>query len=289
MTARGAAPALDHPGWLTDEHGHARRAFRSGDTLWAAIYKPTDTTFSPTIKIIQPGAVAKNPIIDWFDPAILPPVLRNATPVHDGVRICRIRNPSLWDALIPPILRQRRAATEAASQYRRLCATFGRTVTTTAGPALLPPPPETMAVLPDQAFIELGMRGKQEHLRTAAEACLNHADHWATLSPTELFTELQTVTYIGAASAGAAVADLTNDYSFCTIPAHIAYQHWQKLVADPCNTPTQDDFTTVWTNLTQEQRSTLIVVILTGMTLPNTNSDASATIGAARMSRAAAS
>jgi len=216
-------------------------------------------------------------------------VLHNVTPVRDILQIWRIRNPSLWDALIPPLLHQRRTATEAANQYRRLCATHGRTITTTAGPALLPPLPETVAVLPDQAFIDLQTRGKQEHLRTAAEAYLKHADHWATLSPANLFTELQTVTYVGAATAGAAVADLTNDYSFHTLPAHTAYHHWQKLVADPCDTPTQDDFTNAWTHLTQEQRSTLIVVILTGMKLPNTTSDTGATNGTARMSRAAAS
>jgi DNA-3-methyladenine glycosylase II len=263
MTPRTAAVAVDHPGWLTNHHGHTRRASHTGDTLWAAIHKPTATTFTPTIEIIQPGTVTKNPIIDRFDPTILPPVLHHATPVRDNVPIGRIRNPSLWDALIPPLLHQRRTATEAANQYRRLCATHGRTITTTAGPALLPPHPETVAVLPDQTFIDLRLRGKQEHLRTAAKAYLTHADHWATLSPAELFTELQTIPYIGAATAGTAVADLTNDYSFHTLPAHTAYHHWQKLVADPCDTPTQDDFTTAWTQLDHEQRSTLIVILLT--------------------------
>jgi DNA-3-methyladenine glycosylase II len=192
--------ALDHPGWLTNQHGHARRTFHSGDAIWALIHKPTDTVFTTTIEIIQPGATNEYPIADWFDPTTLPPVFHNATPLRDGVRLCRVRNPSLWDALIPPILHQRRTVTEAARQYRRLCATHGRTITTTTGPALLPPAPETVAVLPDQAFIDLSMRGKQEHLRTAAEAYLKHADAWAILSPTELFAELQTVTYIGAAT-----------------------------------------------------------------------------------------
>lgn len=283
------ALVLDHPGWLTDGHGHARRAFTINDTLWTVTREPTNAMLTANIDITQPTIIYEHPIIDWFDPTILPSAFRSATLIRDGIRICRIRNPSIWDALIPPILHQRRTVTEAAKQYRRLCAAHGRTITSIASSAHLPPHPETVATLPDDAFFELGMRGKQEHLRTAAEAYLRHADHWASLSPAELFTELQTVTYIGAATAGAAVADLTNDYSFCTIPAHTAYHHWQKLVADPGNTPTQDDFTTAWTHLTQEQRSTLIVVILTGITLSNTNSDASATIGAARMSRAAAS
>jgi hypothetical protein len=286
MTPRRAAIAVDHPGWLTNHHGHARRAFHSHDTLWAAICKPADTTGTPTIEIIRPGTVTKNPIIDWFDPTILPPVFHHATPIRDNIQIGRIRNPSLWDALIPPLLHQRRTVTEAANQYRRLCAAHGRTITTTAGTALLPPPPETVASLPDQTFTDLRIGGKQEHLRTAADTYLTHADRWATLSPATLFTELQTVPYIGAATAGTAVADLTNDYSFHTLPAHTAYYRWQKLVADPCDTPTQDDFAYAWTDLTPEQRSTLIVVILTSMKSPDNSSHVSAPNGAARMSRA---
>lgn len=286
MTPRPTALAVDHPGWLTNHHGHTRRAFHSGDTLWVAVYKPNGTPFTPTIEIIQPGTITKNPIIDRFDPTVLPPLFHHATPVRDNVQLGRIRNPSLWDALIPPLLHQRRTVIEAANQYRRLCAAHGRTITTTAGTALLPPCPETVAVLPDQVFIDLRIRGKQEHLRTAAKAYLTHADHWAALSPADLFAELQTVPYIGAATAGAAVADLTNDYSFHTLPAHTAYHRWQKLVADPGDTPTQDDFTTTWTHLTPEQRSTLIIVILTTITLPHNTSDADK---AAHMSHAAAS
>jgi hypothetical protein len=64
------------------------------------------------------------------------------------------------------------------------------------------------------------------------------------------------------ATASAAVADITNDYTFCTPPAHIIYRHWQKLITTPGDTPTQDDFVTAWANLNHEQRSTLIALVL---------------------------
>jgi DNA-3-methyladenine glycosylase II len=260
--ASRSAMALDHPGWLTDDHGHARRAFKSGDMLWAVTCDPTNVWLDPHIEIIQPGKTTEQPAADWFDPTTLPKLFHTAQPIREGVRICRIRNPSLWDALLPPILHQRRTVSHAAKQYRGLCAADGHRIATTAGPVLLPPTPETVAVLPDQAFFELGMRGKQEHLRSAAEAYLKHADRWATLSPAALFTALQTVTYIGAATAGAAVADITNDHSFSTIHPHIAYRHWQRLVTALTDIPTQDDFVNAWTHLSQKQRSTLLVLLL---------------------------
>lgn len=260
-----SAMALDHPGWLTDDHGRARRAFKSGDMLWAVTCDPTNVWLDPHIEIIQPGKTTEQPAADWFDPTTLPMLFHTAQPIREGVRLCRVRNPSLWDALIPPILRQRRRAVDAARQYRRLCVNHGHTVVTTTGPAFLPPDPEIVVALPDSAFIELKARDKRDRLRTVAEAYLKQADHWATLSPAELFADLQTVTYIGASTAGAAVADITNDYSFSTIPVHIAYRHWQDYFAPAGGNPTEHDFTEAWTNLSQEQRSTLTVLLLTAM------------------------
>jgi DNA-3-methyladenine glycosylase II len=255
--------ALDHPGWLTDEHGRARRAFHTGDTVWAITHAPGDATFKPIVEIIQSSTSITYPVVDWFDLTVLPADFDGAQQVRDGVHIGRVRSPSLWDALIPPILRQRRSARAAVQQYRSLCIEHGRVISTSAGPALLPPAPEIVVTFPDEVFNELGLRGKQQHLRTAAEAYLKHADHWATLSPTDLYTDLQNITYIGAATASAAVADTTNDHSFTTIHPHIAYRYWQKLVTPPRQPPTPDEFTNAWMNLGREQRSALTVLIRT--------------------------
>jgi DNA-3-methyladenine glycosylase II len=269
MTSRTAISpstmALDHPGWLADERGRARRVFRVSDTLWAVVCEPVNAGFEPAFEIVRPGVMTAHPMADWFNPATLPIVFHTAPPVHDGVQLCRIRNPDLWEALIPPILRQRRRATDAAKQYRRLCLNHGNVIDTTAGPTLLPPDPETVAALPDSAFIDLGVRDKREHLRTVAEAYLKQADRWGDLSPAELFIDLQTVTYIGAATAGATVADLTNDYSFLPTPTDIAYRYWQRYLAPAGDHLSQREFAEAWVHLSREQRSTLTVLLLAAM------------------------
>ena len=109
----------------------------------------------------------------------------------------------------------------------------GSIIATTAGLTLLPPTPEIVAGLPDDTFIKLGMRDKRKALRAAAEACLNRAHEWDGLSPARLFTQLQTVSHVGQWTAGAVVADVTNDYSFYATPVDMAYRQWKESLAPP--------------------------------------------------------
>lgn len=261
--------SLDHPGWRRDGSGCARRGFRSGDALWAVICEPTSVTFAPSIEVVRRSDVAvARPVVDWFDSTTLPTIFRAASSLRDRGRVHRVRNPDLWDALIPPILRQRRRADDAERAYRRFCEAHGSTVITTAGPTVLPADPEMVVALPDEAFITLGLRGKEEPLRTVAEAYLKRAANWKQLPPAELFAELQTVTGIGAWTAGVAVADITNDHSFYKIPGYIAYHRWQERLAETDSSLTESDFVEAWKKMNNEQLSTLTVLLLASTLTP---------------------
>lgn len=262
--------SLDHPGWFHDDSGRTRRGFRTDDTLWAIICEPTSITFTPPVEVVRRPDAALTPlVVDWFDSTTLPTIFRAAISVRDWRRVHRVRNPDLWDAMIPPILRQRRRANDAKRAYRRLCEAHGTTtIITTAGPTVLPPDPETVVALPNEAFITLGLRGKEEPLRAIAEAYLKQTANWKQLPPAELFTELQTVPGIGTWTAGAAIADITNDHSFHKIPAYIAYRRWQEKFAEADSGLTEPDFVKAWKRLNNEQLSTLTVLLLTSTPVP---------------------
>jgi DNA-3-methyladenine glycosylase II len=256
---------LDHPGWLLSPDGRVRRAFRDGETLWTVTCDPAGDTSTATVEIHSRTPTDKADILargDWFDPATLPDILRTLEPIRDVGRIRRVRNPDLWDALLPPILRQRSRADDASRMYRRLCETYGRTVTTEAGPALLAPRPETVAELPDSAFNEIRLRGKSKPLRMVAKAYLSRAKSWTVLTPAELFAELQTIPYVGRWTAGVAVADVTNDYSFYALAWPSGCARWQKLFTATSTDLTESGFKEVWAQLDRRQLSTLVLLAL---------------------------
>lgn len=255
--------SLDHPGWLRETCGRVRRAFRFDNTVCTAICEAQHVTFEPAVETGTPAdATTMSSLIDWFDSASLPASFRATVPFWHDTRVQRVRNPDLWDALLPPIFRQRRRAQDVESLYRRFCINHGSIIATTAGLTLLPPTPETVAGLPDDAFIQLGMRDKRRPLRAAAEACLNRASEWDELPPGKLFAGLQTVRHVGRWTAGAAVADHTNDYSFYTLPVDVAYRQWKEFLAPPSVDLSEQDFVQAWATLHYGHRSTLIALIL---------------------------
>lgn len=253
--------ALDHPGWITEASGRVRRAFRHGNTTWVAICESDQVAFEPTVQTSSPAdTTVMTALIDWFDPSILPEFFHPTTAY--GARVQRVRNPDLWDALLPPILRQRRAANHAERIYRQLCIDHGSIVPTTAGLTLLPPTAKTVANLPDEAFINLGIRDKRQSLRAAAEAALDRAPTWTNLPPSQLFTELQTIPHIGAWTAGAIVADTTNDHSHYSIPVDAAHRRWKEFLTLPSAAQSERDFSEAWATLDRPQRSTLVALLL---------------------------
>lgn len=251
--------SLDHPGWLGDAQGRVRRVFRVGSTIWTAICGLDDITFEPAN---EHGNTATAPIIDRFDPSSLPSYFRATVPFRDNTCVQRVRNPDPWDALLSPLFRQRRGPDDAKLLYRQFCAEHGTVIVTEAGPALLPPTPETVAELPEAAFTKLRIPDKRRPLHAAATAYLARASHWDSLAPDRLFTELQTISYVNAWTAGTVVADITNDYSFYVLPADVAYLQWTKFLARPPVELPHEEFAQLWETLSCAHRSTLNLLLL---------------------------
>ena len=255
--ASASSMLLDHPGWFKDDNGRVRRAFRSGGEIRTAVCDSINIAFDP-VRTTD----AMRSLVDRFDLRMLPEFFRTARPTKEGRCVLRLRNPDLWDALLVPIFRQRRRADEAARLYRRFCLNHGSFIDTKAGLALLSPTSETVITLADEAFVKLKIRDRRQPLRSVAEAYLKHSVDWEKLSPAKLFTELQTVSYVGVWTAGAAVADITNNYSFYPIPIDIAYRRWNDLHAANLADIPEQRFAEEWAALTFEQLSMLTVLIV---------------------------
>lgn len=270
--------ALDHPGWIKEAGGRVRRAFRCGNTTWTAICESGHIAVEHIGETSSPGDTPA--LIDWFDPVVLPEFFHPATAY--GARIQRIRNPDPWDAFLPPILGQRRSRSHAERVYRQLCIGHGSVVATMAGLTLLPPTAETVLALPDDAFVKLGIRDKRQSLRVAAKAALDHAPEWVDLPPSGLFIELQAIPYVGVWTAGAIVADITNDHSFYSIPTDVVYRRWKEFLADPSAGGSEHDFADAWVLLNREQRSTLVALLVAA---PVRRPTADRLVGASRGAR----
>jgi DNA-3-methyladenine glycosylase II len=259
--ASASSMLLDHPGWFKDDSGRVRRAFRSGGETWTAVSDSTNIAFASASDAVRSISSMRS-LVDSFDLTALPGFFCTAKPIADGRCVQRLRNPDLWDALLIPVFRQRRRADDAARMYRRFCINHGNVIETKAGLALLPPTPETVITLPDESFIKLKMRDKRQPLRVVAEAYLKQAGDWENLSTFELLTELQTVSYVGAWTAGATVADITNNYSFCPPPVDVAYRRWHDLHVANTVAISEQTFAEAWAALTDKQLSTLTLLLL---------------------------
>jgi DNA-3-methyladenine glycosylase II len=99
------------------------------------------------------------------------------------------------------------------------------------------------------------MAFKARPLRTAAEACLEFGAKWAELDPAGLVTEVQNVPHVGPWTAGATVADLTNDYTLYPF-ADLAVRTWAKRLTPQRRWPdTEPEFAQAWARLAGDQLS----------------------------------
>lgn len=245
---------LDHPSWLSIDAGTAYRAVRSGDSVWALTCVPCDAGGHVTAACLVSGA-GDPPMMDVTDPATLTGVRAVVAPLREAGTVARWCNPDVWDALATSIVRQVIRAGQARRLYRAFCRAHGEPVTTLLGETWLFPTPETVLGLPDTAFAGLGMAFKRRPLRAAAEAWLEFGQKWAELDPASLVAEVQAVPRIGPWTAGASVADFTNDYSLYPF-ADLAVRTWAKRLASGRTWPeTEADFARVWARLAGDQLS----------------------------------
>ncbi|MGQ0840581.1 hypothetical protein [Actinokineospora sp.] len=202
------------------------------------------------------------PVVDVVDPAtvIAPGAL--VDPLRVDGPVGRLRNPDLWEALATSIVRQVIRAGQARKLYRGFCQAHGEQVDTVAGPAPLFPTPETVLALPDDEFVRLGMKFFRRALRAGAEAHNKFGDDWSTLTAERLVVELQTVPRIGPWSAGATVADLTNDYRLYPY-SDLAVRTWAARLAPSIEwAEAERDFAKQWRSLIGDGLSELTLLTL---------------------------
>lgn len=252
---------LDHPGWLKSPDGRVRRAFRDGDQTWSIVCDPLTGDDSPTSAEVSPSAASSKATGDWFDPATLPPPLCDAAPIRTIGRRFRVRNHDLWDALLPLMLRHRRRAIDATRSYRDLCDAHGTSLSTNGNRALLAPRPEIVAGLSDHAFKALGLRGMGARLRTVAAGCATRSNTWRRLSHAELFLDLQAIPYVGMWTAGAAMADLTNNFGYYTFGGTPAHRSPHEILNEIIRQLCPHEFIAGAPKVTSEQLSTLVGLV----------------------------
>lgn len=252
---------LDHPSWLVADDGSAGRAVRCGSSVWTATCSPPDDA-GRQVHIKRHSGDGPAPTVDVIDPASLAGTDAVAAGLRAAGPVARLRNPDLWDAIATSIVRQVIRAGQARKLYRAFCHEHGDHVVTTAGTVDLFPSPDTVVRIPDAEFARMGMSFKRRPLRAAAQAYLEFGPKWTKMDPQRLVAEIQTVPRIGPWTAGATVADATNDYALYPF-ADLAVRTWAKRLASGRNWPeTEPEFARVWQGLAKEQLATWTLLTL---------------------------
>jgi DNA-3-methyladenine glycosylase II len=205
------------------------------------------------VRIVGDTDVA--PVIDTVDPVTVMGDAVVCDPLRADGPVARLRTSDIWEALATSVIRQVIRAAQARKLYRTFCETYGEQVETAAGPAQLFPTPDTVLALSDDEFASLGMKFFIRALRAAAEAYLKFGQGWAGLSAAQLVAEVQTVPRIGPWTAGATVADVTNDFSFYPF-ADLAVRTWAQRLAPSLTWPeTEREFGRAWQAMAGERLS----------------------------------
>lgn len=177
--------------------------------------------------------------------------------------VARFRTRDLWEAIATAIIRQVIRAAQAKRLYRDFCSAYGERITHLNGDGYaLFPAAETVLGLTDAQFASIGLSFKHSTLRTAAEAYLKYEARWRELPPDALVQELQRLPRIGAWTAGAAVADFTNDFAYYPY-ADLAVRTWSMRAA-PSYPWLRNEraFARQWRQLAGDQLSILTLLTL---------------------------
>ncbi|MGW4498593.1 hypothetical protein ACWENR_08240 [Micromonospora sp. NPDC004336] len=249
----------DHPAWHTDDDGFHRLVTTDSGAAWLL----TANGWLITDRAVS--GEGPRPIVDTFAP---PPAAQpQAAPIHGPLAalgtVARLRNPSLWDALATAIVRQVIRAGQARRLYREFCVRFGPGVALSDETDIHAfPSPDRVLTLSDGDFTQCGMAFKRRPLRHAAQAFLAHGPTWSNLSPSVLVKELQTIPGIGPWSAGAAVADWSNDWALYPY-GDLAVRTWARR-ANPDHPWPGDEpsFVRAWQRVTGDDLATYTLLTL---------------------------
>lgn len=246
---------LDHPGWLRGDDGRARRVLRSAGSVWSVICTPVPDGGHLVDLVRLAGDTDIAPAVDTVDPRTLVGDVAVCEPLRGDGPVARVRTSDVWEALGTAVSRQVIKAATARENYRRFCEAYGERYDTAAGPAWLFPTPETVLALSDDEFDVLRMKFFRGALRSAAEASLKAADDWAGMTGEQLAAAVQSVRRIGPWTAGATVADVTNDYSLYPF-ADLAVRTWAGKLAPSVDWPKPEpEFGRVWQAMAGAQLS----------------------------------
>lgn len=213
----------DHPGWQETSGGTWVRVMRRSTERWLLTWHAGDEVVSTTS---AGGGNGLPPVVDRIEPVVPVGALAVLTPaVEETGPVLRARNGDLWDAIGTAIIRQVIRAGQARIMYDRFCGAHGEAVATPYGVRHLFPSPEVVVALPVEAFAELGMAFKRRPLAAAAEAYIGNAEKWEQLDPLTVVKALQSVPRIGPWTAGAAIADVSGDFSLYPY-ADLAVRTW---------------------------------------------------------------
>ena len=251
----------EHPSWMPSPAGQQRIVTVDG-CLWLVRAAGASLDVEPI------GAAGSRPprrdvfVLRQSQPG---EVAELATALGGLGPVLRIRNEDLWDALGTAILRQVIRASQSKRLYRAFCAAHGRTVLLPGGEqgALFPTWSQVLA-LGDEDFGRLGLAFKRRPLRQAAEAFGSHGSRWASLPPATLVEELQRVPGIGAWTAGAAVADWSNDWTLYPY-ADLAVRTWARRAAPGHAWPDGETrFGGYWRSLTADLSALTVLTLAWG-------------------------
>ncbi|MEV7092846.1 hypothetical protein AB0M80_08350 [Amycolatopsis sp. NPDC051045] len=246
---------LDHPGWLSEDNGRARRVLRSSGSVWSVICTPEAAGGYLVDLVRLAGDTDVAPIIDTINPLTLVGDVAVCEPLRAAGPVARVRTSDVWEALGTAVTRQVVRAATARQKYRAFCEAYGERYETAAGPAWLFPSPETVLALSDDEFDVLRMKFFRDGLRSAAEASLKAADDWAGMTGEQLVAAVQSIRRSGPWTAGVTVADVTNDYSLYPF-ADLAVRTWAGKLAPSVDWPKPEpEFGRLWQAMAGAQLS----------------------------------
>jgi DNA-3-methyladenine glycosylase II len=251
----------EHAAWRSTERGRYRVFPIPGGGQWLVRVNGGEVLSCPLV------ASSGEPRFDVF--ALAGPVVagREAPELSSALAalgtIARFRTPDLWEAIATAIIRQVVRAAQAKRLYRNFCQAYGQRITHLNGEGYaLFPAPEIVLGLHDEQFASTGLTFKRRPLRAAAETYLQHGTHWRDLPPDVLVRELQRIPRIGSWTAGAAVADYSNDFT-CYPYADLAVRTWAKRAAPFYPWPDSEQaFARLWQRLAGDQLATLTLLTL---------------------------
>lgn len=249
----------DHPAWRVTGPDKYRVFTFPDDGQWLVTIHGNELSSRP----IAAGTSRPQPDIFTLREPTAQQVLALSRPLAALGPVARFRTPDLWEAIATAIIRQVIRAAHARRLYRNLCDAYGQQITCPDGTGYaLFPGAETVLGLWDEQFASIGLTFNRQPLRTAAEAYLKQKAHWHDLAPAALVRELQQVPRIGRWTAGAAVADFSNDFT-CYPYADLAVRTWARRAAPGYRWPDDEQsFGRLWQALAGDQLAPLTLLTL---------------------------